>query len=206
MQEQASEHARRHPRPGASDRLILTELAPGAVIDHLDDDGSPVELITFGTVRETCPRCRQTHLEAGPAPAARAPGPSVLYRMPGLLRRPLRQWRASPDHLSARKRAPHACRVRGGSAWYRGAFRHCKPMQQFLTLLVLDERLRSRRYQAALALFAVIVITGSIPGARRDRPAGLGRHSAFHRLCDPDLSAVYRAPAAATRCAPCAPC
>ncbi|UUZ55677.1 hypothetical protein LP419_09070 [Massilia sp. H-1] len=63
MQEQASEHARRHPRPGASDRLILTELAPGAVIDHLDDDGSPVELITFGTVRETCPRCRQTHLK-----------------------------------------------------------------------------------------------------------------------------------------------
>lgn len=63
VQEQTSEHARRHPRPGASDRLILTELAPGAVIDHLDDDGSPVELITFGTVRETCPRCRQTHLK-----------------------------------------------------------------------------------------------------------------------------------------------
>lgn len=41
-------------------------------------------------------------------------------------------------------------------------------MQQFLTLLVLDERLRSRRYQAALALFVVIVITGSIPGARAE--------------------------------------
>lgn len=53
---------RRH-RPAAQDRLVLSELAADAVIDHLDDDGSPVELITFGTVRETCPRCQESHLK-----------------------------------------------------------------------------------------------------------------------------------------------
>jgi len=41
-------------------------------------------------------------------------------------------------------------------------------MQQFLTLLVLDERLRARRLQAALALFTLIIIAGSIPGARAE--------------------------------------
>jgi VanZ family protein len=41
-------------------------------------------------------------------------------------------------------------------------------MQQFLTLLVLDERLRARRFQAALAMFTLILIAGSIPGARAE--------------------------------------
>lgn len=41
-------------------------------------------------------------------------------------------------------------------------------MPQFLSLLVLDERLRKRRYAAALAMFATIIALGSIPGARAE--------------------------------------
>lgn len=62
---QESEQAdtgRRHPH-GIDEHLVLSELAQDAVIDHLDDDGSPVELITFGAVRETCPKCQQGHLK-----------------------------------------------------------------------------------------------------------------------------------------------
>ncbi len=47
-------------------------------------------------------------------------------------------------------------------------FRRCYPMQSLLTLLVLDERLRRRRFQAALAMFILILIAGSIPGARAE--------------------------------------
>ena len=62
--QEASDHAtqRRH-RHGAQDRLVLSELAADAVIDHLDPDDSPVELITFGTVREICPACQEAHLK-----------------------------------------------------------------------------------------------------------------------------------------------
>ncbi len=48
---------------GDDDALLLTELDPDAVIDHLDSPSEPVELITFGAVRETCPRCAGTHLK-----------------------------------------------------------------------------------------------------------------------------------------------
>jgi VanZ family protein len=41
-------------------------------------------------------------------------------------------------------------------------------MQHYLTLLVLDEGLRSHRYRAALAMFTLILIAGSIPGARAE--------------------------------------
>jgi hypothetical protein len=41
-------------------------------------------------------------------------------------------------------------------------------MRQFLTHLLLDDRLRERRYQAALCLFAAILIAGSVPGARAE--------------------------------------
>lgn len=37
-----------------------------------------------------------------------------------------------------------------------------------MTLLVLDDRLRVRRFQAALAMCAAILIAGSIPGARAE--------------------------------------
>lgn len=43
--------------------LFLSELDPDALIDHLDGPGEPIELTTFGAVRETCPSCRTTHLK-----------------------------------------------------------------------------------------------------------------------------------------------
>jgi hypothetical protein len=51
---------RRQAHP--EETLILTELAPEDVIDHLDDTAEPVVLTTFGGVRETCPKCLKTHL------------------------------------------------------------------------------------------------------------------------------------------------
>ena len=53
-----------HPaRPrGPQEPLILSELAAEAVLDQIADDG-PVDLITFGAVRELCPACRQSHLK-----------------------------------------------------------------------------------------------------------------------------------------------
>ena len=53
-------HGRRQPqRP--DDSLLLTELDPQVLVDHLDGD-LPVDLTTFGSVRETCPKCMHTHL------------------------------------------------------------------------------------------------------------------------------------------------
>jgi hypothetical protein len=51
---------RRHN--GGDDRLILSELNPKAVVDGLDADGAPLNLVTFGNVREVCPKCQQ-HLK-----------------------------------------------------------------------------------------------------------------------------------------------
>ena len=42
--------------------LFLTELNAQTVVDQSDDDQVPVTLTTFGTVRESCPNCKQTHL------------------------------------------------------------------------------------------------------------------------------------------------
>ncbi len=56
-----AEPGRRHKHP-IDETLILTELDPDTVVDHLDSENAPVELITFGTVRETCPKCRKAHL------------------------------------------------------------------------------------------------------------------------------------------------
>jgi hypothetical protein len=53
-------HGRRHRH--AEDSLLLTELNPHMVVDQPDDDHAPVMLSTFGTVRESCPKCLQTHL------------------------------------------------------------------------------------------------------------------------------------------------
>ncbi|MES2325662.1 MAG: hypothetical protein V4633_25715 [Pseudomonadota bacterium] len=52
---------RRHPHH-IDETLILTELNPESVVDHLDSEYAPVELSTFGTVRELCPKCQQAHL------------------------------------------------------------------------------------------------------------------------------------------------
>ncbi|MDQ1834319.1 hypothetical protein [Massilia scottii] len=56
-------NASRRQRHSPDDKLVLSELNPSAVVDHLDTDDVPVELITFGTVRETCPNCNHTHLK-----------------------------------------------------------------------------------------------------------------------------------------------
>ncbi|MFC0250667.1 hypothetical protein [Massilia consociata] len=56
------EHAtcRRHHADG---NLVLVELSPQAVIDQPRDASVPLELLTFGSVRETCPKCQHTHLQ-----------------------------------------------------------------------------------------------------------------------------------------------
>ncbi|MGH8852659.1 MAG: hypothetical protein ACREWI_00100 [Telluria sp.] len=51
---------RRHHVDG---NLVLSELNPLVVIDQLDDDSIPLNLLTFGSVREICPKCQQTHLK-----------------------------------------------------------------------------------------------------------------------------------------------
>ena len=65
--EPASHSPGEHSEPGrrlheAGD-LILSELNPRAVVDHLDGDSVPLNLLTFGNVREVCPKCRHTHLK-----------------------------------------------------------------------------------------------------------------------------------------------
>jgi hypothetical protein len=56
----ASHPVRRHRH--ADDNLLLNELNPHAVVDQPEDDHVPVNLTTFGVVRETCPKCLQAHL------------------------------------------------------------------------------------------------------------------------------------------------
>ena len=53
---------RRHPH-GPDESLVLSEMDAASVIDHLEPPDAAVELITFGTVRETCPKCAKTHLK-----------------------------------------------------------------------------------------------------------------------------------------------
>lgn len=60
--------SQQHPTPSrrraaSDDCLVLSELNPRMVIDHLDDEGQPVDVMTFGTVRETCPKCQGGHLK-----------------------------------------------------------------------------------------------------------------------------------------------
>lgn len=55
--------SRRHTHQVPED-LILSELNPAAVIDQeARDNSAPCELITFGSMRETCPKCMDTHLK-----------------------------------------------------------------------------------------------------------------------------------------------
>jgi hypothetical protein len=53
-------HGRRNHQH-ADDSLLLTELDPQVLVDYLDGD-APVNLMTFGSVRETCPKCMHSHL------------------------------------------------------------------------------------------------------------------------------------------------
>jgi hypothetical protein len=54
------QQSRRH---STDDVLILSELNPRMVTDHLDDEDQPLHVLTFGSVREICPKCRQHHLK-----------------------------------------------------------------------------------------------------------------------------------------------
>lgn len=60
LQHSPSNESRRHS--AAEEYLILSELSPSAVVDHLDN-GAPMNLITFGNVREVCPKCAHRHLK-----------------------------------------------------------------------------------------------------------------------------------------------
>ena len=51
---------RRHEAGG---NLVLVELNPQVVIDQPDDASMPLDLLTFGSVRETCPKCQHAHLK-----------------------------------------------------------------------------------------------------------------------------------------------
>ena len=56
----APDTSRRHHEDGD---LVLSELSPHAVVDRVDSDTTPLNLLTFGSVREVCPKCQQTHLK-----------------------------------------------------------------------------------------------------------------------------------------------
>ena len=43
--------------------LILTELNPLSVVDAIDDAAQPLDLLTFGTTREVCPKCQRGGLK-----------------------------------------------------------------------------------------------------------------------------------------------
>lgn len=58
------------PEAGSSRRqhhdigqLVLCELNPLVVVDRLDGEDLPLTLLTFGSVREVCPKCQHTHLK-----------------------------------------------------------------------------------------------------------------------------------------------
>jgi len=53
----------RQRRHETEDCLVLSELNPRMVVDHVDDEGQPLHVLTFGSVRESCPKCRNGHLK-----------------------------------------------------------------------------------------------------------------------------------------------
>lgn len=60
-QQDSQPSRRRHTEP--EDSLVLSELNPRTVIDHIDEEGRPLHVLTFGSVREVCPKCRSGHLK-----------------------------------------------------------------------------------------------------------------------------------------------
>ncbi|MCC2962105.1 hypothetical protein LK540_16875 [Massilia sp. IC2-278] len=59
-----------NPQPSSSrrrsngvDHLILRELNPHVVIDHAEAEQTALTLMTFGSVRECCPKCQQGSLK-----------------------------------------------------------------------------------------------------------------------------------------------
>ncbi len=44
--------------------MVLTELDPDSFNDHIQlDDERPGEIVTSGKMRETCPKCKDVHLQ-----------------------------------------------------------------------------------------------------------------------------------------------
>ena len=43
--------------------LVLSELNPLIVVDHLEGEQATLTLLTFGNVREVCPKCQQSNLK-----------------------------------------------------------------------------------------------------------------------------------------------
>ena len=63
-------HEKHTPQPESSrrqhqdiDALVLCELNPLVVVDRIDGEEMPLTLLTFGSVREVCPKCQHTHLK-----------------------------------------------------------------------------------------------------------------------------------------------
>ena len=50
-------------RSNGADHLILRELNPHVVIDHAEAGQAALTLMTFGSVRECCPKCQQGSLK-----------------------------------------------------------------------------------------------------------------------------------------------
>lgn len=48
---------------GTDDTLILSELNPRSVLDHFTGEDLPVQLLTSGNVRESCPKCHHNNLK-----------------------------------------------------------------------------------------------------------------------------------------------
>jgi hypothetical protein len=55
-------HGRRHHLP-PEDQLVLTEVQPDRVIDAFVTSDVPLDLSSFGAVREACPKCQQPQLK-----------------------------------------------------------------------------------------------------------------------------------------------
>ena len=51
---------RQHDEVG---ELVLRELNPLVVVDHIGGEHTTLTLLTFGSVREICPKCRRNHLK-----------------------------------------------------------------------------------------------------------------------------------------------
>ena len=60
-------------------------------------------------------------------------------------------------------------------------------MSSILTTLVLDERLRRRRFYSAFLMFAAILVLGSVPGARAEIGA-FGSGIALHGIAYASLT------------------
>jgi hypothetical protein len=60
---QQQAHPSRRCHDESDDCLVLSELNPRMVIDHIDDEGEPLHVLTFGSVREICPKCQSGHLK-----------------------------------------------------------------------------------------------------------------------------------------------